>query len=174
VKRLNKICTCPQIPSTNPHKPPKPAIADTELIVEDREQWQLGGLHGEFTHLLLTLLFLIFHLTGLCVVQVCAIFDLPAHNGIEDHPLAYIEWFRPLHTHDPFTNRYRLCCSSVNRQWHAAIIRVHDIWQACHLGPRFSSGSVGPSLTMDNVLEVSDEFYFNYYINMYHFENRNC
>jgi len=36
VKRLNKICACPQIPSTNPRKPPKSAIADTALIVEDR------------------------------------------------------------------------------------------------------------------------------------------
>ena len=97
-----------------------------------------------------------------------AIFNLPAHYGSEDHPLAYIEWFRPLHTRDPLTNMYRLCCSTANCQRHAAIIRVHDIWQACHLGPRFSSGSVGPSLTTDNVLEVSDEFYFNYYINMYY------
>ena len=69
---------------------------------------------------------------------------------------------------------YRLRRSTANRQRHAAIIRVHDIWQACHLGPRFGSGSVGPSLTTDNVLEVSNEFYFNYYINMYHFDNRNC
>ena len=99
-------------------------------------------MHGEFTHLLLMLLFLIFHLTGLRVAQVRAIFNLPAHYGSEDHPLAYIEWFRPFHTRDPLTNMYRLRRSTANRQRHAAIIRVHDIWQACHLGPRFSSGYI--------------------------------
>jgi hypothetical protein len=113
-------------------------------------------------------------MTGLRVAQVRAIFNLPAHYKSEDHPLAYIEWFRPLHTRDPLTNMYRLRRSTVNRQRHAAIIRVPDIWQACHLEPRFGSGSVSTSWTTDNVLEVSDEFYFNYYINLSHFENRDC
>jgi len=121
IKRLNKVGASPQTPSTNPRKLSKPAIADTALVVEDREQQRLGGLHG------------------LHVAQVHAIFNLPAHYGSEDHLLTYIEWFRPLYTCNPLTNMYRLHHSTVNCQWHTVIIRVCDI-QACHLGPRFGLG----------------------------------
>lgn len=54
-KRLNKICAHPKIPSTNPRKPGKPAIADTALIVDNmttqrsfREENGFEGTQLEF------------------------------------------------------------------------------------------------------------------------------
>lgn len=104
-------------------------------------------------------------LTGFRVAQVRAIFTLPSQYGTAAHPLAYIEWFRPLHTWDPLSHIFILKRSTHNRQRHAAIISAHRIWQACHLQPKFGSEAVDASWTCDNVLENADTFYLNPYIN---------
>ncbi|KZP10905.1 hypothetical protein FIBSPDRAFT_899352 [Athelia psychrophila] len=154
LKRLNKIRAAPQIPSKSARKPPKSAVADTVLVVEDAVALKASG-----------------GLNGLRVAQVHAIFTLPAQYGTSLHPLAYVEWFRPLRTLDSRTGFHRQQRSTAQRQRLASIISVDTIWRACHLAPRFGSAPVDCLWVRSNVLEVMSDFVLNPYINHYVFHD---
>lgn len=56
IKRLDKIRAAPQIPSKSIQKPPKGAVADTVLVVEDPVALKAsGGLHGAYSYIYLRL-----------------------------------------------------------------------------------------------------------------------
>ncbi|KZP26028.1 hypothetical protein FIBSPDRAFT_909360 [Athelia psychrophila] len=150
LKRLNKIQAAPEIPSKSPRKKPKSAIADTVLVVEDAAALKASG-----------------GLNGLQVVQVRVIFTLPAQYGTSSHPLAYVEWYRPLSTLNTRTGFYRQQCSTIHCQRHASIITVDKIWRACHLTPRFGPAPVDRLWVRSNVMELASDFLLNPYINHY-------
>ena len=108
---------------------------------------------------------------GLHVGQVCMLFQLPAQFGQSNHPLTYIEWFRPLRTLDCVTGMYNLKWLTARTRQHAEIVSVHRIWLGCHLIPCFGHSDVPPSWDRCNVLESADNFLFNHYINLYQFED---
>ena len=104
------------------------------------------------------------------MAQIRAIFKLPSHYGNFLHPLAYIEWFRPLRDPEPTTGLYRLGWSTRNQRRFAAVISVQDIWQACHLMPKFGSGKVAAPWVNGDVLELANEFFINPYFDFHLFD----
>jgi hypothetical protein len=104
------------------------------------------------------------------LAQIRVVFKLPSHYGNFPHPLAYIEWFRPLRAPEPATGLYRLARSTRNQRRFGAVISVQDIFQAGHLMPRFGAGKVDASWLSGDVLERADEFYVNPYINFHLFD----
>ncbi|KAG1906491.1 uncharacterized protein F5891DRAFT_941482 [Suillus fuscotomentosus] len=153
VKRLNRIRAHPAIPNSNRRKPPSPAHFDVAFIVEDRQLWESST-----------------GFDGLRLAQIHAIFKLPSQYGEFPHPLAYIEWFRPLCEPEAATRLYRVAQSTRNQQRFAAVVSVQDLLQGGHLFPRFGSGKVDVSWINSDVLELADEFYVNPYINFYLFD----
>ncbi|KAG1798045.1 hypothetical protein EV424DRAFT_1352616 [Suillus variegatus] len=153
VKRLNRIQAHPAIPNCNHRKPPSPAHFDVAFIVEDCQLWESGT-----------------GFDGLWLAQICAIFKLSSQYGEFPHPLAYIEWFRPLREPEAATRLYRVAWSTRNQQRFAAVISVQDLLQGGHLFPRFGSGKVDVSWINSDVLELANEFYVNPYINFYLFD----
>ncbi|KAG1866944.1 hypothetical protein C8R48DRAFT_599934 [Suillus tomentosus] len=172
LKRLNRVRAHPAIPNRDRRKPPSPAHFDVAFVVEDHQLWESGtGFDGMSKSLSLlwahdadTLA------TGLRLAQICAIFKLPSHYGKFPHPLAYVEWFRPLHDPEPATNLYQLARSTRNQRRFASVISVRDLLQAAHLMPRFGSSKVDVSWINGDVLELADEFYVNPYINFHIFD----
>ncbi|KAG1898632.1 uncharacterized protein F5891DRAFT_1129435 [Suillus fuscotomentosus] len=153
LKRLNRVRAHPAIPNRDRRKPPSPAHFDVVFVVEDHQLWESGT-----------------GLDGLRLAQIRAIFKLPSHYGKFPHPLAYVEWFRPLRDPEPATNLYRLARSTRNQWRFASVISVRDLLQAAHLMPRFGSSKVDVSWINGNVLELADEFYVNPYINFHIFD----
>lgn len=152
LKRFEKVRAAPAKPSKNSRKASKYAVADTVLVIEDREKLRsLGGLNG------------------LRVAQVRAIFTLPANYGGTPHPLAYVEWFRPLRGRDPRTDFFLLRRSTVMGKRHASVIPLESIWRSCHLQPLLGAGSVDRALARRNILETKTQFLLNPYINMHVF-----
>ncbi|KAG1831199.1 hypothetical protein DFJ58DRAFT_719589 [Suillus subalutaceus] len=129
LKRLNQLRAHPAIPNRDRRKPASPAHFDVAFVIEDR----------------------------LRVAQIRVIFKLLSHYGNFSHPLAYIEWFRPLREPEPTTKLYRLAQSTCNQRRFTAV--------AGHLMPRFGSSKVEASLINGDVLELTNDFYFNPYIN---------
>lgn len=120
-------------------------------------------------HALMTLTLCL--ILGLRVAQVRAIFTLPTQYGTSPHPLAYVEWYRPLHTLDTRTGFFCQQHSTVHRQRHASVISVNNIWRACHLAPRFGSAPVDQLWARSNVMEIASDFVLNPYINHYIYDD---
>ena len=108
--------------------------------------------------------------SGLCAAQIHVIFLLPSHYGSFPHPLAYIEWFWPFSTIDETVGMHKIIQSTRNQAWHSAIVSMSNIFQACHLAPKYGPVPVDRSWTHLNVLEKSNEFYLNHYNNFHLFE----
>jgi hypothetical protein len=182
VKRTQKIRACPEVTNKDPRKQPSPAHFDTVLVVDNEKNRKLGGLNGECNMYVVHGCFCrplawchsqTYHHQlnlGLRIARLRAIFNLPSHYGSFPHPLAYIEWFRPLRARDTVTCMYRVKHSTQHHQRHGAVISFNKIWQACHLQPRMTSGTLDSSWTSKNVMEKVEEFNLNPYINFYLFE----
>lgn len=153
LKRLNRVRAHPSIPNRDRRKPPSPAHFDVAFVVEDHQLWESGT-----------------GLDGLRLAQIRAIFKLPPQYGKFPHPLAYVEWFRPLRDPEPATNLYRLARSTRNQRRFAAVISIQVLLQAAHLIPRFGSSKVDVSWVNGDVLELADDFYVNPYINFHLFD----
>lgn len=93
------------------------------------------------------------------------LFKLPQQLGSYPHPLAYIEWFTPLHDRDPALGMHKITRSTRNRRRNAAIIGVEDIVEDCHLAA-FVRGEIDRAWTSDNVLELGTQFLVNPYIDL--------
>lgn len=91
---------------------------------------------------------------GLHVGQVCVIFNLPEQLGTFPHPLAYIEWFTPLHSLDDRVRMFKVQHSTHgSQQLNASIIPVTYLSWSCQLTSYFGC-SMDHTWTSDNVLNV--------------------
>ncbi|KAF8134816.1 hypothetical protein EV363DRAFT_1447582 [Boletus edulis] len=136
--------------SNGPHKPPTPACFDTALVLVDKDE----HIHS-----------------GLRVAEVRAIFLLPSHLGNFLEPLAYIHWFKPLNHLDDTVQMFKVTRSTRNRQPNAAVIPVSQLFQPCHLVPKFPSGeAVDPQWFHNHAMDLCNTFYLNRYINFRTFE----
>ncbi|KAG1724981.1 hypothetical protein EDB19DRAFT_1897836 [Suillus lakei] len=102
LKWLNRLQAYPAIPNRNHRKPPSPARFDVAFVIEDRHLLLMHSNNDTEP------------IAGLQIAQIRAIFKLPSHYGIFPHPLAYVEWFRPLCVPEPATNLYRLARLTCN------------------------------------------------------------
>lgn len=100
---------------------------------------------------------------GLYVAQIRVIFTLPEEYGSFKDPLAYVEWFKPLHQMDNIVGMYKVSRSSHLHRRRASIIPVTQIARSCHLLPAFGH-SMDRTWTTDNVLESSSSFLLNCYL----------
>ncbi|KAJ7183395.1 hypothetical protein C8R46DRAFT_884092 [Mycena filopes] len=105
---------------------------------------------------------------GLRVARVKVIFRLPDSSGSFPHPLAYIEWFRPLTHLVPDIEMYQIAPSTRNYRANSTIIPVTDILRSCHLIPAFGR-SIDPTWSSDQVLDQSKSFYLNPYLRHHDF-----
>ncbi|KAK0485526.1 hypothetical protein EDD18DRAFT_1083189 [Armillaria luteobubalina] len=101
---------------------------------------------------------------GLHVGQVHVIFNLPEQLGTFPHPLAYIEWFTPLHKLDNCVGMFKVQRSTHGSQWlRASIIPVTYISQSCQLSPYFGH-SMDCTWSSNNVLDLCQSFHVNSYL----------
>ncbi|KAI6043565.1 hypothetical protein EDC04DRAFT_2866246 [Pisolithus marmoratus] len=82
------------------------------------------------------------HLTGLHIAQVWVIFALPHYYPKallvwNLTPLAYIEWFMPVHSHESASDMYIISHSTCMQYCFTEIIPVEHIVCSCHLIPDF-------------------------------------
>lgn len=103
-------------------------------------------------------------MSDLRVGQVCTIFRAPdQYSKIAPHPLAYIEWFTPLHIRDEDLGMFSVA-RSTRQQWlYATIIPITQIARTCHLLPNFGK-SKNPSRTSQNILDRCERFFVNPYL----------
>ncbi|KAJ7775451.1 Zn-finger domain-containing protein [Mycena metata] len=123
-----------------------PAIFDTALIIEDPAQYVPSS-----------------GVLGLRPAQIRLIFKLPPQFGNYPHPLAYIEWFTPLHQPDPISGMFTTHRSTRNHRRNAAVVSVEQIARGCHLMGKCTA-KIDPTWTSFNVLEKAPMFYINPYI----------
>lgn len=105
---------------------------------------------------------------GLCVARVRAIFRLPAEYGQYEHPLAYVEWFKPFRTTVPDIEMYKVSRSTHMHRQRASIIPITQIERSCHLIPVCKS-SIDRTWTTNNVLDLGTEFLVNPYLRHHDF-----
>ena len=101
--------------------------------------------------------------SGLQAGQVKVIFALPAEYGPFKEPLAYIEWFTPLHQRDSPSGMYKITPSTRQHRRNASIIPISSIARSCHLIPLFGR-AIDWSWRQDNVLKKCNTFYVNPYL----------
>ncbi|KAK0476283.1 hypothetical protein EDD18DRAFT_1385437 [Armillaria luteobubalina] len=101
---------------------------------------------------------------GLHVGQVRVIFNLPEQLGMFPHPLAYIEWFTPLHKLDNRVGMFKVQRSTHSGQrLRASIIPVTYISRSCQLSPYFGR-SMDRTWSSNNVLDLCQSFHVNSYL----------
>ena len=104
-------------------------------------------------------------ITGLCIAQVHAIFNLPPQFGQLPHLLVYIEWFMALGQINPVTGMYSVQHSTCHHHPNAKIVVVDCIVQSAHLMAK-SGHELNRDWTTSNVLEKAEIFWVNPYINV--------
>ncbi|KAJ7318309.1 hypothetical protein DFH08DRAFT_1036468 [Mycena albidolilacea] len=105
---------------------------------------------------------------GISVARIRVIFRLPEHYGSYPHPLAYVDWYKPLKTPVPNIRMHKVSLSSRNHRQHSSIIPITEILRSCHLIPVFGK-SVSPLWTSDRVLDQCKYFYLNPYLRHHDF-----
>lgn len=110
-------------------------------------------------------------ITAVRVAQNRVLFKLPPQLGSVPHPLAYVEWFRPLRSRDPVSGLYKVSRATRNMRRYAGVVSVVDISRNCHLSA-LAIGDISPSWTSDNVLELAPQFLLNHYIDIDRFSMR--
>lgn len=107
-------------------------------------------------------------LDGLCVARVRAIFRLPTEYGKYEHPLAYVEWFKPFRDPVPDIQLFKVSHSTHMHRRRASIIPITQIERSCHLFPIFKR-AIDRTWTTDSVLDLSADFYLNPYLRHHDF-----
>ncbi|KAJ7802297.1 hypothetical protein B0H14DRAFT_2614443 [Mycena olivaceomarginata] len=64
---------------------------------------------------------------GISVARIRVIFRLPEHYGSYPHPLAYVDWYKPLKTPVPNIRMHKVSLSSRNHRQHSSIIPITEI-----------------------------------------------
>ncbi|KAF7341442.1 hypothetical protein MVEN_01881400 [Mycena venus] len=85
---------------------------------------------------------------GISVARVRVIFRLPESYGSYPHPLAYVDWYKPLKDPVPNIRMHKVSLSSRNHHQNSSIIPITDILRSCHLIPVFGK-STNPTWTLD-------------------------
>ncbi|KAJ7193749.1 hypothetical protein GGX14DRAFT_378748 [Mycena pura] len=96
-----------------------------------------------------------------CRVRV--IFQLPVKYGRFSHPLAYVDWFRPLTQIVDDLGMYKVTLATRNNQQHSSVIPISAIVRSCQLIPIFGN-KIDPTWTSALVLDQSKAFYLNPYL----------
>jgi hypothetical protein len=102
---------------------------------------------------------------GMRVGQVRVIFTLPPQLGKFPHPLAYVEWFTPLHKPDKLTRLYQISRSTRHQKRNATVISMDQLIGSCHLVGK-TGRNIDPSWSMENVLDKALYFSLNRYITL--------
>ena len=97
------------------------------------------------------------------VAQVRVIFTLPEEYGLFHHPLAYVEWFTPLHEPVHELGMYQVSQSTHSGHRQASIIPVGQIERLVHLIPKFGKW-IDRTWTSDDILELCRTFFVNPYV----------
>ena len=100
---------------------------------------------------------------GLAIGRVCLIFRLPDDVGSFKHPLAYVDWFKPLRDPGLVTGMHNVSLSSQGGGQRASIILFSEIGCTCHLSPHFGH-AVNPTWESDTVLDLAASFHLNPYL----------
>lgn len=106
--------------------------------------------------------------SGISVARVRVIFRLPEDYGIFPHPLAYVDWYKPLQPPVANIRMHELSLSSRNHRQNSSVIPITDILRSCHLIPLFGK-VVNPTWTSDRVLDQCKSFYLNPYLRHHDF-----
>ena len=105
---------------------------------------------------------------GLAIAHVCLIFCLPDNFGSFKHPLAYVDWFKPLRDAGLITGMHKVSLSSQGGGQRASIISFSEIERTCHLSPHFGH-AVNPTWESDTVLNLAASFHLNPYLRHHDF-----
>ncbi|KAJ7737447.1 hypothetical protein DFH07DRAFT_753069 [Mycena maculata] len=105
---------------------------------------------------------------GLSVARIRVIFRLPENYGSYPHPLAYVDWYKPLKNPVPNIRMHEVSLSSRNHRQNSSIIPLTQVLRSCHLIPAFGK-SVDPTWTSDRVLDQCKSFYLNPYLRHHDF-----
>jgi hypothetical protein len=109
------------------------------------------------------------NIPGLSLARVRLLFQLPNILGSTPHPLAYVDWYKPLDSQaiDPDMQMF---VASLDRRrtgahWavRSSIIPVTDIQRTCHLIPQFGK-RCSIDWTSAEVLDQAKKFYLNPYL----------
>jgi hypothetical protein len=99
------------------------------------------------------------------VAQVRVIFKLPSMLGNWPHPLAYVQWFTPLHRPDPDTGLLSVSRSTIHRRPRSSVISLDTIFRGAHLFPK-TGITIDRTWNSYSVLEEARHFWFNHYIDI--------
>ena len=107
-------------------------------------------------------------LQGLAIARIRLIFRLPDDFGPFKHPLAYVDWFKPLRDPGLITGMHSVSLSSQGGGQRASIISLTEIERTCHLSPLFGL-AVDPTWESDTVLNLAASFHLNPYLRHHDF-----
>ena len=105
---------------------------------------------------------------GILVARVRVIFRLPEGYGSYPHPLAYVNWYKPLKKPAPNIRMHEISLSTRTHRQNSSIIPVTDILRSCHLIPVFGK-AIDPTWTSESVLDQCKTFYLNPYLRHHDF-----
>ncbi|KAJ7290123.1 hypothetical protein C8J57DRAFT_1164296 [Mycena rebaudengoi] len=105
---------------------------------------------------------------GLRVARIRVIFKLPEEYDVYRHPLAYIDWYKPLQAPVPDIGMHQLSLSSRNHRQNSTIIPINQIVRSCHLIPVFGR-HIDRTWSADTVLDNCKYFYLNPYLRHHDF-----
>ncbi|KAF8526120.1 hypothetical protein JB92DRAFT_3108489 [Gautieria morchelliformis] len=103
---------------------------------------------------------------GYRVGRVRTIFRLPSHIEYP-HPLVYVEWYSEFR--QPCTGIDMYTVSPTQGKGHAAVVSVQSIRRSCHLIPRFGE-KIDRTMTTENSLERSKQFYVSEFTDLYSYQ----
>lgn len=126
----------PQTVTSGGTKKGASANLSTVLVRIKKADPALGPMDGESVSFFYCKLALMFIFEGIGVAQIWLIFRLPDKYGSHPSPLAYVHWFKPLHTPVQNLSFYSVSFSSLNHHQHASVIFISDFVHTCHLIPQ--------------------------------------
>ena len=140
----------------------------TVIIRVKKQDSTKGPLHGKDLLVPFVSFPTLTILQGLAIARVRLIFRLPDDFGAFKHPLAYVDWFKPLRDPGLITGMYNVSLSSQGGGQRASIISVSEIERTCHISPHFGH-AVDPTWESDTVLNLAVSFYLNPYLRHHDF-----
>jgi hypothetical protein len=105
-------------------------------------------------------------LDGLRAARLRVIFQLPRQFGYHPEPLAYVEWYTPFQRQDASTKMWILKPATNNGHALGEVIPLRRLERVCHLVPKPLSRTTVSSWTSSNVLDRTNEFWFNWWVNL--------
>jgi hypothetical protein len=115
-------------------------------------------------------------MSDLCAPRVRVIFELPQHfirphQDVRAVRLAYVEWFRPFRQPESVTSMYTATQAFCSSLLVVGVIALEDIVGACHLIPRFGTGT---SWTHTTISTDCKHFFLNHWIKLRTFYLLRC